>query len=384
MTDCLILNDILGFATKINASDIHLKVYSVPVFRINGQLVKVEELGNIKPETMNSVLELILSESQKKRFAENNEIDLSYSVSGVGRFRVNVFKQRGSVGIVFRLIPFSVKSIEELLLPPVVKQIAMFNRGLILVTGTTGSGKSTTMASMIDYINNTKTANVVTIEDPIEYLVRDKKSIVNQREIGIDTISFSNALRAALRQDPDIIMVGEMRDLETIEVALTAAETGHLVISTLHTLDAAETINRIISVFPPHQQGQIRHQLSSVFRATISMRLMRKKDNRGRVPAIEVLLGTTLVREIILDPSRYKELHDVIQKGYTTYGMQTFDQSIYQLFKSGFISQKEALKNATYPDDLELRMKGVSISGDGDWGSFDKDNRQYNDDFDIE
>ncbi len=384
MADCVILNDILGFATKINASDIHLKVYSVPVFRINGQLVKVDELGKIKPETMDSILNLMLSKSQKEKFAGNNEIDLSYSVSGVGRFRVNVFKQRGSVGIVFRLIPFSVKSIEDLLLPPVVKQIAMFNRGLILVTGTTGSGKSTTMASMIDYINNTKTANVVTIEDPIEYLVRDKKSIVNQREIGIDTVSFSNALRAALRQDPDIIMVGEMRDLETIEVALTAAETGHLVISTLHTLDAAETINRIISVFPPHQQGQIRHQLSSVFRATISMRLMKKKDNRGRVPAIEVLLGTTLVREIILDPNRYKELHEVIQKGYTTYGMQTFDQSIYQLFKAGFISQKEALKNATYPDDLELRMKGVSISGDGDWGSFDRDNKQYKDEFDIE
>ncbi|HDT11520.1 MAG TPA: PilT/PilU family type 4a pilus ATPase, partial [bacterium] len=306
-------------------------------------------------------------------FKESNEIDLSYSVSGVGRFRVNVFRQRSSLGVVFRTIPFSVMSMEELTLPPIIKKIALYKRGLVLVTGTTGSGKSTTMASMIDCINAVRTCNIITIEDPIEFLIRDKKSIISQREVGIDTKSFSSALRSSLRQDPDVIMVGEMRDLETIEIALTAAETGHLVISTLHTLNAAETINRIISVFPPHNQSQIRQQLGSVFAAAISQRLLKKKDGKSRVPAIEVLIASELVKEIILDESRFKEIHDVIEKGHQTYGMQTFDQSIFELFKNGHISEKEALDNASSPDDLTLRMQGVSISGDGDWSSFDKE-----------
>ena len=241
---------------------------------------------------------------------------------------MNCFQQRGSVGVVFRVIPFGVKTIESLHLPPVIANIAMEQRGLILVTGTTGSGKSTTLASMIEHINTNRTCHIMTIEDPIEFLIRDRRSIVNQREIGVDTQSFSNALRAALRQDPDVILVGEMRDFETIETALTAAETGHLVMSTLHTLDATETINRIISVFPPYQQKQIRLQLGSILRAVVSQRLVPRSDGKGRVPALEVLVTTARVRECIADKDRTKEIHDAIAKGFTTYGMQTFDQSL--------------------------------------------------------
>jgi twitching motility protein PilT len=371
------LKELLLLATKVGASDVHLKTYTAPVLRINGNLTKLDEFGILKPEMLNPMIGSILNEEQRKSFKDNNEIDLSYSVSGVGRFRVNVFRQRSSLGVVFRTIPFSVMTMEELTIPPIIKKIALYKRGLVLVTGTTGSGKSTTMASMIDYINATRTCNIITIEDPIEFLIRDKKSIVSQREIGIDTKSFSTALRSSLRQDPDVIMVGEMRDLETIEIALTAAETGHLVISTLHTLNAAETINRIISVFPPHNQSQIRQQLGSVLAAAISQRLLKKKDGKSRVPAVEVLVASELVKEIVLSESRFKEIHDVIQKGHQTYGMQTFDQSIFQLFKDGHISEKEALDNASSPDDLALRMQGVSISGDGDWSSFDKESGQY-------
>ena len=365
------LNELLHDAAGLGASDIHLKTYSAPVFRINGALNKMDKYGVLKPEKLNPMIVGILNDEQRRALKENAEIDLSHSVSGVGRFRVNVFKQRSSLGAVFRTIPFSVKSIDELVLPPAIKKIADNRRGLILVTGTTGSGKSTTMASIVDYINATRGCNIITIEDPIEFLLRDKKSIVSQREIGIDTRSFSTALRASLREDPDVIMVGEMRDLETIEIALTAAETGHLVISTLHTLNAAETINRIISVFPPNNQGQIRQQLGSVLAAAISQRLIKKKDGKGRVPAVEILVASQFVREIILDGTRFQELHDAIEKGHQSYGMQTFDQSIFQLYQDGHISEKEALENATSPDDLVLRMKGVSMSGGGDWGSFD-------------
>ncbi|MBO4699641.1 type IV pilus twitching motility protein PilT [bacterium] len=366
-----LLNLILHDAAALGASDVHLKTFSAPVFRLSGVLTRIEKFGLLKPEKLNPMIAGILNDDQRRGLKDNAEIDLSYSVPGVGRFRVNVFKQRSSLGAVFRTIPFSVKSIDELILPPAIKRIADNRRGLILVTGTTGSGKSTTMASIVDYINSSRGCNIITIEDPIEFLLRDKKSIVSQREIGIDTKSFSTALRASLREDPDVIMVGEMRDLETIEIALTAAETGHLVISTLHTLNAAETINRIISVFPPNNQGQIRQQLASVLTAAISQRLIKKKEGKARVPAVEILVASQLVKEIIVDGSRFKELRDVIEKGYQNYGMQTFDQSIFQLYQDGHISEEEALENATSPDDLVLRMKGVSLSGGGDWDAFD-------------
>ncbi len=376
MTESALLDKLLTAATKAGASDIHLKSFSVPIFRIHGELSKMHEYGVIKPEHVRDMVRAILNKEQSETFLKNREVDASYGVSGVGRFRVNIFQQRGTIGLVLRSIPFTISSIEELHLPVVLKKLAMMQRGLILVTGVTGSGKSTTMASMINHINNNRTAHIITIEDPIEFLLRDKKSIINQREVGQDTRSFSGALRSALRQDPDVIVVGEMRDLETIEIALMAAETGHLVISTLHTLDAAETINRIIGMFPSHQQSQIRQQLASVFTATVCQRLLVTKDKKSRVPAVEVMVGTQLVKEIILEPVRIQEVHDVIQKGHQNYGMQTFDQSIFQLYKEGLITRKEALDSATSPDDLRLRMQGVSISGDGDWGMFEKQGKK--------
>ncbi len=284
-----------------------------------------------------------------------------------------VFQQRGTVGIVFRVIPFGVKTIDQLHLPKVVERITQENRGLILVTGTTGSGKSTTLAAMIEHINADRTCHIMTIEDPIEFLIRDRRSIVNQREIGVDTHSFANALRAALRQDPDVILVGEMRDFETIETALTAAETGHLVMSTLHTLDATETINRIISVFPPHQQKQVRLQLGAILKAVISQRLVPRADGRGRVPALEVLVSTAYVRELINDKDRTKEIPDAIAKGFTTYGMQTFDQSLMQLVKQELVTYEEALKNVSNPDDFALRYRGIASTSDGNWSDFDGD-----------
>jgi twitching motility protein PilT len=267
------LNEILKVALKGGASDIHLKPGLPPMFRVDGTLVPLKNGTRLNPDDVQKMAFGIMNPVQRGRFEESRELDLAYGIAGLGRFRVNVFQQRGTVGIVFRVIPFGVKSIEQLHLPKVIENIAMEQRGLVLVTGTTGSGKSTSLAAMIDYINTNRTSHIMTIEDPIEFLIRDRRSIVNQREIGVDTQSFANALRAALRQDPDVILVGEMRDFETIETAITAAETGHLVMSTLHTLDATETINRIISVFPPYQQKQVRIQLASILRAVISQRL---------------------------------------------------------------------------------------------------------------
>jgi twitching motility protein PilT len=258
------------------------------------------------------------------------------------------------------------------MLPKVLEKVAGEQRGLVLVTGTTGSGKSTTLAAMIDHINTTETCHIMTIEDPIEFLIRDKRSIVNQREVGVDTMSFGQALKSALRQDPDVILVGEMRDLETIETALTAAETGHLVMSTLHTLDATETINRIISAFPPYQQKQVRLQLGSVLKAVVSQRLVPRADGKGRVPAVEILLATARVRELIEDKDRTKEIPDAIAQGHVSYGMQTFDQSLMALLRASLITYEEALRQATNPDDFALRVSGISGTSDSKWDSFEK------------
>jgi twitching motility protein PilT len=313
----------------------------------------------------------IMNEYQREKYKQTNEVDLAYGVPGLGRFRVNVFQQRGTLGVVLRVIPFKIQTIEQLMLPKVLEKIAGEQRGLILVTGTTGSGKSTSLAAMIDHINANETCHVMTIEDPIEFLIRDKRSIVNQREVGVDTMSFGQALKSALRQDPDVVLVGEMRDLETIETALTAAETGHLVLSTLHTLDATETINRIISAFPPYQQKQVRLQLGAVLKAVISQRLVPRADGRGRVPAVEVLLATGRVRELIEDKDRTKEIPDAIAQGHTTYGMQTFDQSLMWLYRSGLVSYEEALRQATNPDDFALRVSGISGTSDSKWDNFE-------------
>ena len=366
------LNEILKIALKGGASDIHMKSGLPPMFRVDGALVPLKNGERLLPEDIQRMAFSIMNPVQKQRFEEAREADLAYSIPGLGRFRVNAFQQRGTVGVVFRVIPFGVKTIEQLHVPKVVESIAMEQRGLVLVTGTTGSGKSTTLAAMIDHINSNRTCHIITIEDPIEFLIRDRRSIVNQREIGFDTQSFANALRAALRQDPDVILVGEMRDFETIETAITAAETGHLVMSTLHTLDATETINRIISVFPPYQQKQIRLQLGSILKAVISQRLVPRADGKGRVPALEVLVSTARVRECIADKDRTKELHDAIAKGFTTYGMQTFDQSLMQLVKGKLVTYEEALKHVSNPDDFALRFRGIASTSDGTWDDFEK------------
>jgi twitching motility protein PilT len=366
------LNEILQVALRASASDIHLKAGLPPMFRVDGALVPLKDARRLPPEDIARMAFGIMNDYQKEKFKQTNEVDLAYGVPGLGRFRVNVFQQRGTLGVVLRVIPFKIQSIEQLMLPKILEKVAGEQRGLVLVTGTTGSGKSTTLAAMIDHINATETCHIMTIEDPIEFLIRDKRSIVNQREVGVDTMSFGQALKSALRQDPDVILVGEMRDLETIETALTAAETGHLVMSTLHTLDATETVNRIISAFPPYQQKQVRLQLGSVLKAVVSQRLVPRADGKGRVPAIEVLLATTRVREMIEDKDRTKEINDAISAGHTTYGMQTFDQSLMSLLRSNLISYDEALRQASNPDDFALRVSGISSTSDSKWDSFEK------------
>jgi len=377
------LNDILSIAVKGNASDIHLKAGLPPLFRLDGALVPLKNGERLQPEALQQVALQLMTPGQRAHFEENHEVDLAYSIAGLGRFRVNVFMQRGTVGIVFRVIPFGVKTIDHLVLPKVVERVAMEPRGLILVTGTTGSGKSTTLAAMIDHINTNRTCHIMTIEDPIEFLIRDKRSIVNQREIGVDTNTFASALRAALRQDPDVILIGEMRDYETIETALTAAETGHLVMSTLHTVDATETITRIVSAFPPHQQAQVRLQLARIVKGIISQRLVPRADGKGRVPAVEVLVSTSRIRELIADKERVNEVREAVAGGYTSYGMQTFDQSLMAHVKRGLVSYEEALRHVANPDDFALRFKGVSGTSDSKWDDFEED-RADDEDMEME
>ncbi|HEX2642157.1 MAG TPA: type IV pilus twitching motility protein PilT [Thermoanaerobaculia bacterium] len=358
------INDLLKIAVERKASDLHLKVGSHPVIRVDGELTPLAELKRLMQEDTIAMAFSIMNARQKQRFKEELELDIAYSVPGLGRFRCNVFQQRGAVGLVLRVIPARIQSVRELMLPAVLEKICEERRGMILCTGTTGSGKSTTLAALIDYINASRTEHIMTIEDPVEFLHRDKKSIVNQREIDVDTRAFSGALRSALRQDPDVLLVGEMRDYETIETALLAAETGHLVFSTLHTLDATETINRIISVFPPHHQKQIRIQLAQVLKAVISLRLVPRADGIGRVPAAEILISTAYIRECIENKDKTKYIREQIALGTSQYGMQTFDQSLYQLYKSGLITLDEALKRASNPDEFKLKIQGVQFTAD--------------------
>src|SRR5712671_4687531 len=358
------VNDLLKVAVESGASDLHLKVGSYPMMRVRGALTPASEDKRLDHEDVVAMGAAVMSTTQRQKFKESQEVDLAYSVPGLGRFRCNIFQQRGTVGMVLRVIPMQIRTIEELGLPPVLKKIAEEERGLVLVTGTTGSGKSTTLAAMIDFVNKTRSAHVMTVEDPIEFLHRDNRSMVNQREVAVDTRSFAQALRSALRQDPDVILVGEMRDFETIETGLLAAETGHLVFSTLHTLDATETINRIIAVFPPHQQKQIRLQLASVLKAVVSQRLMPKADGKGRVPAVEVLISTAFIRDCIVDKEKTHLIHSAIAQGTSQYGMQTFDQSIFGLFEQGLVSYEEALRWASNVDEFKLKVQGISTTAD--------------------
>jgi twitching motility protein PilT len=353
------IDDLLRMAMSFGASDLHLRAGSHPVVRVNGVLKPLSGASKLNQDETLEMAFSMMSNRQKHHFKDVFEVDVGYGVPGLGRFRVNIFQQRGTIGIVARVISDHIRNFEELGLPPVLEKIASENRGLILLTGTTGSGKSTTLAAIVDHINAMRNSHIVTIEDPIEFLHKDKQSFVTQREVDVDTRNFAEALRGSLRQDPDVILVGEMRDLETIETALLAAETGHLVLSTLHTLDASETITRIISAFPPFQQKSIRIQLAGLLKAVVSQRLMRSSSGKTRVPAVEVLISTPLIRDCILNEERTSSIRDAISAGTSQYGMQTFDQSLFYLYTSGLITLDEALRGSTNPDEFRLRIAGI-------------------------
>ncbi len=358
------LDTLLRTMISKGASDLHLKVGAFPHLRIHGELVPLAEYAKITKEDALMMAFSIMNNKQKQRFRDDAEADLGHGLKGLGRFRVNVFQQRGTVSIAVRSIPDRIPNLDGLHLPKILEAISQEPRGLVLVTGTTGSGKSTTLAAMVNYINEHMTRHIITIEDPIEFIHMDRMSLISQREISVDAQSFGGALRSALRQDPDVIMVGEMRDLETIETALLAAETGHLVLSTLHTLDAIETINRVIAVFPPNQQRQIRLQLAMVLKSVISMRLMRRSDIAGRVPAIEVMIVTEFIRNCIMEGEKTRQVKTAIAAGTSQYGMQTFDQSIYEHYKAGRITYEDALSYATNPDEFKLRVQGIYTTKD--------------------
>jgi twitching motility protein PilT len=357
---------VLQHMIQSNASDLHLKVGRPPTLRIDGHMMSME-LPALKQEDLRSLAEQIMAPKNIKEFSEQKESDFALAVPGIGRFRVNAYQQRGTIAYALRTVPFQAKTIAELNLPEVCERISLMPRGLILVTGITGSGKSTALASMLHYINQNRHANIITIEDPIEFLHRDIKSSINQREVGTDTNSFAQALRRVLRQDPDILLVGEIRDLDTLDTALKAAETGHLVFSTLHTTDATQTINRVLSFYPPHQQTEVRYMLSTALRAIISLRLVRRADKKGRVPAAEILVNTEAVRDQIRDLSKALNIPALIKEGGVAYGMQSFDQSLMNWYHKGVISYDDALFTSTNPAEFALRAQGINASSDTSW-----------------
>ena len=356
------IDELLGELAPRNASDLHIKAGSPPVIRVDGELV-VLDYPPMTPDDTKDAAASIMTDKQIRRFSEHNEIDFAYSVPNQGRFRVNVFRQRGSISIAMRQVATTMPSFEELRLPEIIRQIALEPRGLVLVTGTTGSGKTTTLAAMIDHINETMRRHIITVEDPIEVLHKDKKSIINQREIGLDTDTYASALKYVLRQDPDDILIGEMRDVETVSAALTAAQTGHFVLSTLHTIDATETINRIIDFYPLYQQKQVRIMVAGTLKAIISQRLLPMADGHGRVPAVEVMVTTNRVRDFILDPDQASLIHDAIKEG-DFYGMQTFDQALLKLYEEGLITLTDAAQAAANPHDFKLlvQQQGHDVS----------------------
>jgi twitching motility protein PilT len=367
------LDAILREGVSRGASDIHLKGGAPPIFRVSGMLLPWGDVPALEPGSMAALARVLLKDYHFEQLQKGRQVDVGYGHPDLGRFRVNVFYQRGELQAALRLIPPRVRQIRDLNLPPVVERIAAERRGLVLVTGTTGSGKSTTLAAMIDHVNRSASRHIITIEDPIEYLHQDEQSVITQREIGTDCVTFAAGLKGALRQDPDVILVGEMRDLETIEIAILAAETGHLVLSTLHTLDAAETITRVISAFPEHGRTQARLILANILKGVISQRLVPRSDGTALVPAIEVMVSTGLVKECITQPERTREIRDVIARGYTTYGMQTFDQSLMALWREGFITFEEALAQSSNPDDFALKARGISSTSDSRWSDFDRE-----------
>lgn len=354
-----IFDRVLQAARKLGASDVHLKVGLPPIFRIKGSLRTLKDVPPMTSDVVMTFALNMMSDLQQEKFTKNGEADLAYGTPDGSRYRVNLFRQRGETGMVLRIIPAKIPAFDNLNVPKRVRDLSKEHRGLILVTGVTGSGKSTTLASLIDLVNHERACHIVTVEDPIEYVFQDRKSVVNQRELGFDTQSFENALRAALRQDPDVILVGEMRDYETIRTALLAAETGHLVFSTLHTLDAKETINRIVQMFPPHEQNAVRLQLAEILQAIVSQRLLPRADGKGMIPACEVLINTPRIKDMIIDPMRTSEITDAVKEGAHPYGMLSFDQSLTNLVKRNLISYETALSASTNPDDFALFFRGV-------------------------
>jgi twitching motility protein PilT len=364
------LKPLLERMVKENASDLHLKAGSPPILRVDGRLVPATD-QTLSPEYIRKVAIQIMTEDQQHKFDRDQELDFAIGVQGLCRFRVNAYMQRGSVAIAMRTIPISALHIDELNLPAILKDLCMRPRGLILCTGTTGSGKSTTLAAMIEHVNDNVAKNIITIEDPIEFLFRDRKSIINQRELGTDTHSFASALKHVMRQDPDVILIGEIRDKSTIDTAIKAADTGHLVMSTLHTMNATETINRIISFYPTHQQEHIRVLLAATLTGVVCLRLMPRADGKGRIPAVEVMISTPTIRDYLLDSVKTMLIPSAIEEGMSQYGMQSFDQSIMRLYVDGLISYDVATENVTNPDEFNLRLRGIEATADRGWGAFD-------------
>ncbi len=352
-----------------DGSDLHLKVGRPPTIRLAGELVGLDH-PSLKAEDLSALAEQIMPQRYLKEFQQTREADFAIGVSGIGRFRVNAYQQRGTVSFALRGIPYQTRTAAELFLPSVVEELALRPRGLVLVTGITGSGKSTALAAMIHHVNQNRAANVITIEDPVEFLHRDIRSHVSQREVGTDTLSFSSALRRVLRQDPDVILIGEIRDLDTLDTALKAADTGHLVFSTLHTTDASTTIARILSFYPPHQQAEVRFNLANALAGIISLRLVPRKDGKGRVPACEVLVNTAAVRDKIRDPAASLDIIELIKDGTVQYGMQTFDQSLLSWYTRGIISYDQAIFYATNPSEFALQIQGVGSASDTSWDAF--------------
>jgi twitching motility protein PilT len=355
---------------ELGASDLHIKPGIPPVVRVNGVLQRTN-FPAPTPKEMEEVARKVLTPLQREKFESTREVDFAFGVTGLARFRANFYVQRSSIAMVFRHVPVVIQTVEELGLPAVIGELSLRPRGLILVTGTVGSGKSTTMAAMIQAINQTMNSSIITIEDPIEFLHRDDKSIINQREVGSDTSSFNEALRHILRQDPNVIMIGEIRDAETMEIALKAADTGHLVLSTLHTIDAPQTINRIISFFPPHSHQEVRYLLASTLQGVISQRLIRSADALARVPAVEILVTNGTVRDCVINPDKTPLLHQVMRESVTSHSMQTFDQALMKLYQEGTITLDDALRASSKPHELTLRLKGIQATSDQSWKQFE-------------
>jgi twitching motility protein PilT len=362
------IHEVLEAMAGSKASDVHIKVGTAPLIRVDGELFA---LGNPPPsaQDLELIIDELLTAEQRKKFDADREIDFAFGVPGLGRFRCNIFQQRGTPALAIRTVPMAIPSLDDLGLPQVIKKLAFLPRGLVIVTGATGSGKSTTLASLIDTANAETNKNIITIEDPIEFLHRDKMCAIHQREVGVDTRSFAEGLRRILRQDPDIILVGEIRDRETMETVLMAADTGHLVFSTLHTTDAAMTMQRVLSFFEPHQQEEVRHQLAANLQAVVSQRLVPRKGGSGRVPAVEILVNTPTIREMLQSGRAIENVRSIIEEGVTQYGMQTFDQSLMKLLRDDLITEDEALKNCTNPNEFGLHLKGIHATSDRTWAA---------------